>query len=143
MKPNVSRLVLAFVAVAATVTATACAGSTTPTSPTVTETVTAPPSTDAVAPVEATPGEPASTEPVPTEPVAKINVPAVVGMDHQEAQDTMQAAGLYNLREYDGSGQGRLLIWDRNWQTIAQDPPAGTLVSPDAVITLTAVKKSD
>lgn len=40
----------------------------------------------------------------------------------------MQRAGLYNLREADGTGQ---------------DPAAGTEVPADAVITLTAVKYTD
>ena len=39
-----------------------------------------------------------------------ITVPDVVGKDHQLAQDTMQAAGLYSLAEEDATGQGRLLI---------------------------------
>src|SRR5215218_1404627 len=39
-----------------------------------------------------------------------VKVPNVVGKDHQLAQDTMQAAGLYLLREKDASGQGRMLI---------------------------------
>ncbi|WP_239071316.1 PASTA domain-containing protein [Amycolatopsis sp. SID8362] len=47
---------------------------------------------------------------------------------HQDAQDAMQRAGLYNLREADGTGQ---------------DPAAGTEVPADAVITLTAVKYTD
>jgi hypothetical protein len=29
-------------------------------------------------------------------------------------EDRMQAAGLYNLDEEDATGQGRLLLWDRN-----------------------------
>ena len=36
-----------------------------------------------------------------------ITVPNVTGKDHQLAQDTMQAAGLYNLREEDATGQDR------------------------------------
>jgi hypothetical protein len=140
---TVRNLALVVVAVAATASACGSAGSTTPES-TVTQTVTVPPSAGAVPPADDNPAEDAPAEnPTAEAPAAKISVPAVVGMNHQAAQDTMQAAGLYNLREHDGSGQNRLLIWDRNWTTIAQDPPAGTLVSPDAVITLTAVKKSD
>ncbi|HVV11147.1 PASTA domain-containing protein [Amycolatopsis sp.] len=72
-----------------------------------------------------------------------ITVPDVSGMNHQQAQDTMQAAGLYNLREVDGKGLGRALVVDRNWVQVAQDPPAGTRVPGDAVITLTAVKYTD
>lgn len=69
---------------------------------------------------------------------ANIKVPDVVGKDHQLAQDTMQDAGLYSLREKDATGQGRLLLYDRNWTTVAQDPSAGTLVSEDQTITLEA-----
>ena len=74
---------------------------------------------------------------------ALITVPDVSGMNHQQAQDTMQAAGLYNLREVDGKGLKRLLIIDRNWIQTGQDPAAGSKVSPDTVITLTAVKNGE
>lgn len=73
----------------------------------------------------------------------RIKVPDVSGMNHQDAQNAMQRAGLYNLREVDGTGQGRALVIDRNWVQTAQDPPPGTEVGPDAVITLTAVKYSE
>lgn len=76
-------------------------------------------------------------------PVKLIKVPDVSGMNHQDAQNAMQRAGLYNLREVDGTGQGRALVIDRNWRQTAQDPPPGTEVAPDAVITLTAVKYTD
>ena len=71
-----------------------------------------------------------------------IKVPDVEGKDHQLAQDTMQAAGLYNLTEEDATGQGRALILDRNWTVVEQDPPAGTRVSEDQTITLRS-KKDD
>ena len=67
---------------------------------------------------------------------AGIVVPNVVGEDHQYAQDTMQAAGLYNLAEEDATGQGRLLLWDRNWVVVSQSPAAGTRVADDATIIL-------
>jgi beta-lactam-binding protein with PASTA domain len=70
-------------------------------------------------------------------------VPDVVGHDHQAAQDEMQAAGLYNLAEEDGTGQGRALIIDRNWTVVEQDPAAGTLVSPDQTITLRSKKDGE
>src|SRR4051794_5735434 len=57
---------------------------------------------------------------------AAITVPAVVGMDHQAAQNRMQAAGLYNLRERDATGEGRLMIWDRNWVVVRQSPAPGS-----------------
>lgn len=82
-----------------------------------------------------------STAPTPTQPHAElVKIPAVVGKNHQLAQDTMQAAGLYNLREKDATGQGRLLIWDRNWVVVRQTPSAGRRVSPNTVITLYSKK---
>jgi hypothetical protein len=50
----------------------------------------------------------------------------------------MHAAGLYALEKEDATGQGRLLLYDRNWTTVRQDPPAGAKVSPDTTITLYA-----
>jgi hypothetical protein len=73
----------------------------------------------------------------------KVTVPNVVGKDHQLGQDTMQAAGLYNLREKDATGEGRLLLIDRNWTDVRQDPPAGSKVDPDTVITLSAKKDGE
>jgi hypothetical protein len=72
-----------------------------------------------------------------------ITVPDVVGKDHQLAQDTMQSVGLYNLSEEDATGQGRMLLYDRNWVVVEQDPPAGTEVSEDQTITLRSKKKTD
>ena len=71
-----------------------------------------------------------------------IVVPDVVGEDHQLAQDTMQAAGLYILTEEDATGQGRALIMDRNWTVVEQSPAAGTRVSEDETILLKS-KKDD
>jgi hypothetical protein len=73
---------------------------------------------------------------------ATIRVPDVVGKDHQLAQDTMQAAGLYNLAETDATGQGRALLFDRNWTVVSQSPEAGTRVSEDRPIMLRS-KKDD
>jgi PASTA domain-containing protein len=82
-----------------------------------------------------------STAPTPTRAhVRLVKIPAVVGKNHQLAQNTMQAAGLYMLREKDATGQGRLLIWDRNWVVVRQNPPAGRRVTPDTVITLYSKK---
>jgi hypothetical protein len=72
-----------------------------------------------------------------------IKVPDVVGKDHQLAQDTMQAAGLYYLDEEDASGQGRMLLLDRNWTTVKQRPKAGACVSEDTEIMLYAVKDGE
>ncbi|MDR6598050.1 hypothetical protein ACFFSW_11440 [Saccharothrix longispora] len=69
-------------------------------------------------------------------------VPDVVGMVHQQAQDTMQDAGLFQLREEDATGRGRMLIVDRNWTTTAQSVAAGQVVACDTEITL-AARKTD
>jgi beta-lactam-binding protein with PASTA domain len=76
-------------------------------------------------------------------PASTITVPDVVGENHQYAQDTMQAAGLYNLDERDATGQDRMLLWDRNWVVVSQDPPAGTEVNENATITLSAKKEGE
>jgi hypothetical protein len=72
-----------------------------------------------------------------------IQVPDVVGKDHQLAQDTMQAAGLYALAEEDASGQDRLLMLDRNWTTVEQRPEAGECVAQDTEVLLSALKDDE
>lgn len=100
----------------------------------------APPTSPAAVPVTSASPE-ASVAPTPAQPpVRLIKIPAVVGKNHQLAQDTMQAAGLYDLREEDATGQGRLLIWDRNWVVVRQTPSAGRRVRPETVITLFSKK---
>ncbi len=106
-----------------------------------------PPTTTVPAPATSTPPPPATGAPTAAAPTTAppagaktCTVPNVVGMVHQTAQDTMQAAGLYRLREEDATGQGRLLVVDRNWTTTAQSVPAGQEVSCDTVIMLSAKK---
>jgi hypothetical protein len=67
-------------------------------------------------------------------------VPNVVGVNHQLAQDTMQAAGFYYLTEVDATGKGRLLINDRNWVVVSQAPAAGAKVPLDTKIVLRSKK---
>jgi PASTA domain len=67
-------------------------------------------------------------------------VPDVVGLNHQLAQDTLQASGFYLLLEQDATGQGRMLLYDRNWEVVAQSVPAGTTASPSEPVTLSARK---
>jgi hypothetical protein len=100
------------------------------------------------APAAPTPSRTPTTPAAPgsgaeTAPTDLLTVPDVSGMNHQQAQDAMQAAGLYNLREVDGKGLGRALVVDSNWVQTGQSPAAGSRVTPDAVITLTAVKNTD
>lgn len=72
-----------------------------------------------------------------------ITVPNVVGLDHQAAQDALQGEGLYDLDERDCTGQGRALLFDRNWEVVSTDPPAGEAVSEDDKITLCSVKQGE
>ena len=70
-------------------------------------------------------------------------VPDVVGKNHQEAQDTMQAAGFYKLKEEDATGRGRALIIDRNWVVVEQTPKAGSVLDPKEPVTLKSKKYTD
>ena len=72
-----------------------------------------------------------------------IVVPDVAGLDHQAAQDVMQGEGLWLLDEVDCTGQDRMLLWDRNWEVVSTDPPAGTRVSEDDTITLCSKKQGE
>ena len=89
----------------------------------------------------------AEAAPEPTQQVANggggTTVPNVVGLDHQAAQNALQGEGLYALDEKDCSGQDRLLLFDRNWEVVKTDPPAGTKVSEDTTITLCSVKQGE
>lgn len=70
-------------------------------------------------------------------------VPDVVGMNHQLAQDTLQANGFYLLLEEDATGQGRQLVWDRNWEVVSQSVAGGTTASIDTAITLSSKKTGE
>ncbi|MEX2458253.1 MAG: PASTA domain-containing protein [Actinomycetota bacterium] len=67
-------------------------------------------------------------------------IPNVVGMDLQAAQDTLQAAGFYNLRSHDATGQNRFQVADRNWVVVSQTPQPGLQTSTDVLIDLGAKK---
>ena len=70
-------------------------------------------------------------------------VPNVVGRNHQEAQDALQAAGFYELAEEDATGRGRMLVYDRNWVVVEQVPAAGTVADPKQRILLRSKKFTD
>lgn len=72
-----------------------------------------------------------------------IVVPDVTGLDHQAAQDALQGEGLWVLDEEDATGQGRLLLFDRNWEVVKTDPPAGSAVSEDTTITIYSKKQGE
>ncbi|MFG1711186.1 PASTA domain-containing protein [Nonomuraea sp. M3C6] len=123
-------------AVLATACLTACGNGTAPAAPveTVTATVQATPTTS---PDET---DPPKQEETPSDAAAKKKLPNVVGMNLQEGQDTLQAAGFYVLNDKDATGQDRLQVFDRNWVVTKQSPAAGQRVSTDTLITLYAKK---
>jgi beta-lactam-binding protein with PASTA domain len=79
----------------------------------------------------------------PTNATKTAAVPDVVGENHQVAQDTMQAAGFFKLLEEDATGQHRMLINDRNWVVVSQQPKAGSRVPLDTTVTLRSKKATD
>ncbi|MGW0175625.1 PASTA domain-containing protein [Rhodococcus sp. NPDC003322] len=59
---------------------------------------------------------------------APATMPNVVCMNLQDAQDTIQAAGVFYSRSQDATGEGRNQVIDRNWVVVGQAPPAGSTV---------------
>lgn len=84
--------------------------------------------------------EPESPQQADSGAVTQAVVPDVVGMNHQLAQDTLQANGFYLLVEEDATGQGRVLVWDRNWEVVSQSVAGGTTAPIDTTITLSSKK---
>jgi hypothetical protein len=127
---------------------TACGSAPTDTSETrtvvITKTVAEPASEPVAAeePVDETAAKPVADDRAESSS-GTFEVPDVVGEDHQLAQDTMQAAGLYNLAEEDATGQGRALLFDRNWTVVSQSPAPGSMVAEDATITLRSKKDGE
>jgi beta-lactam-binding protein with PASTA domain len=70
-------------------------------------------------------------------------MPALVGVNLQEAQDVLQARGSFLLTQTDGTGQERFQMLDYNWKVCAQDPPAGTVTSIATLVELVAVKLTE
>lgn len=68
-----------------------------------------------------------TTKPAPTTTTkAAPQMPNVVGMNLQDAQDTIQNAGVFFSRSYDCTGAGRSQIVDSNWLVITQNIAPGT-----------------
>lgn len=107
-------------------------------------TTTSEPTTSTAPATSAPPPTTAETAPPPPASAPEQGVvPNVVGQDHQFAQDSMQAAGFYNLTEEDASGQERSLVFDRNWKVCSQSPPGGTTASSDTTVILRSVKDEE
>ncbi|MFD4469668.1 PASTA domain-containing protein [Rhodococcus sp. NPDC058505] len=114
-----------------------------------TDTTTAQPTPAATPPPAATPAEPAAAPaasaaaqpaPVAQAAAATATMPNVACMNLQDAQDTIQAAGVFYSRSADATGQGRNQVVDRNWVVVGQTPPAGSLIGEgDAVLSVVKV----
>ena len=83
---------------------------------------------------------PATPTTNPTFDKNTVVMPDLHCMNHQDAQDKLQSLGLHNLGETDGTGQGRLLIIDRNWVVIKQSVDAGERIPLTTKVILTSVK---
>lgn len=122
---------------------TACSGSSSEPTTTTTTTTTAEVTTSQPAEVNetttatTTPKAPAAA-PATTEPKAAA-MPNVVCMNLQEAQNTIQEAGVFYSRSKDATGQGRRQVVDSNWIVVAQTPSAGAPVTEGEAV-LSAVK---
>lgn len=69
-------------------------------------------------------------------------MPNVVCMDLQQAQDTIQAAGVFFSRSEDATGEGRMQVMDRNWIVVAQTPAPGTPIGEGEAV-LSVVKDDE
>lgn len=69
-----------------------------------------------------------------------FTMPALVGMNLQDAQDTLQALGSFLLTQTDATGMGRFQVLDSGWKVCYQKPSAGTPTSIATMVDLGAVK---
>lgn len=134
-------LVVVLVAASVLVVTTAC-GADTPEDP-VTVTVTQ--SSEAAPPPETTEPEPPTTPepevaaPAPAEE-ATFTMPALAGVNLQDAQDLLQTLDSYVMDQVDAMGLERFAVNDSNWVVCSQDPAPGAVVATSTVVTLAAVK---
>lgn len=123
-------------------------GSTTEPPTTAVPTTTAPPTTTPITTaVPTTTAAPETTLPPstvpptpPVAPVAPAIMPAVVCMNLQVAQDTIQTAGVFFSRSDDATGQGRFQLDDSNWIVVGQTPAPGAPIGEfDAVLSVVKI----
>lgn len=117
-------------------TRTSSASSTTVPTSTTTE---LPVSTDVVKAAPA-PVVTSSTAPV----VTSVPMPNVVCMNLQDAQDLIQALGVFYSRSSDATGKGRNQVLDANWVVVGQNPDAGVPISEgDAVLSVVKIGETN
>ncbi len=81
--------------------------------------------------------QPVESTPAPTSKATGSVMPNVVCMNLQDAQDTIQDAGVFFSKSVDGTGQDRSQIIDSNWIVTAQTPRPGSPIGEgDAVLTV-------
>lgn len=137
--------VLAFTAISALMI-TACGSEndsgTTTTVETSTETVTVEATASRVPATTSAVAEPpavVTSAPAPAPVAAPASMPAVVCMNLQDAQDLIQAAGVFYSRSDDATGARRNQVLDANWSVVAQSPEPGALVTEGEAV-LSVVK---
>lgn len=79
----------------------------------------------------------------PTAAPETFAMPDVVGINLQEAQDSLQSLGSYFMDQEDASGEGRVQLVDSNWTVCTQEPAPGTEVPIEATVMLAAVKDDE
>lgn len=98
------------------------------------------PEAPASAPAEEAPETAPEETPEGTqEGVATANLPDLVGMVLQDAQDKAQAAGFYGLEDRDAL-YDRLQVLDSNWKVCEQDPEPGRYNPENTTVILYSVK---
>ncbi|WP_055476103.1 PASTA domain-containing protein [Gordonia sp. HS-NH1] len=71
-------------------------------------------------------------------------MPNVVCMNLQDAQNAIQAAGVFFSRSEDASGRGRSQMIDSNWIVVGQTPAAGaTFTEGEAVLSAVKIGESN
>lgn len=67
-------------------------------------------------------------------------MPALAGLNLQDAQDVLQSLGSYLLTQTDATGMERFQVLDSNWKVCYQDPRPGADVPLETLVELGAVK---
>ena len=135
----VAACVIATLAACSSETDTSKAATTTTESRTTT-TSNAPEPTTTQAPITTTTtASPVAETPVATPAAAPAVMPNVVCMNLQDAQDRIQAAGVFFSRSADATGAGRKQVLDSNWIVVSQSPAPGSEVDELEAV-LSAVK---
>lgn len=89
---------------------------------------------------------PAVTTPVATTTLVPVTVPMpdVVCQNLQDAQDAIQAAGVFYSRSDDATGANRVQILDRDWVVVSQVPDPGVAIGEgDAVLSVVKITESN